>query len=120
MINPVSFRSATVNSFQEKLSKPQAYTKANAPVASSELNGAQEKKSSTGKKVAGAVVLAGAIAAGLALGKGKIGALKGQVNNETLKKCLGGLETAGTKIGEKAGQIKEFVLSKLQKTNGAA
>lgn len=116
MINPVSFRStAAATSFQERLAQPQAYTKAETPVAASGLDGAKETKGSAGKKVLGTVVLAGAIAAGLALGKGKIGGLKDKVNNETLKKCIGGLETAGTVIAEKAGQLKQMVLSKIQK-----
>ncbi len=120
MINSVSFRSAAATSFQERLAQPQAYTKAETPVAASGLEGKKENKGSTGKKVLGTVVLAGAIAAGLAIGKGKIGGLKDKVNNETLKKCLSGLETAGIKIAEKAGQLKEFVLAKLPKTKGAA
>ncbi len=121
MINSVSFRStAATSSFQERLAKPQAYTKADTPVAASGLNNEKEKKSSTGKKIAGLVVFAAAVAAGLALGKGKIGALKDKVNNETLKKCIGALETAGGKIAEQAGKVKEFVLKKLPKTNASA
>ena len=120
MINSVSFRSTTATSFQEKLAKPQAYTKADTPVAASGLDAKKEKNGSTGKKIAGVVILAGALAAGLALGKGKISVLKDKVNNETLKKCLEGLETAGTVIAEKAGQIKELVLTKLPKTKVSA
>lgn len=121
MINAVSFRStAAATSFQEKLARPQAYTKAETPAAASGLNDGSTKKGSAGKKIAGVVVLAGAIAAGLALGKGKLGSLKETVNNQTVKKILGGLETAGTQIADKAIKAKDFVLGHLPKAKDVA
>ena len=69
-ISPVSFRSTTTASkvdINTLVSKPQAYQKKEEPQAAGPLNGT-EKKKSTGKKILGLIVAAGAVMAGLALG----------------------------------------------------
>ena len=86
-ISPVSFRSTTATpsssiDIKTLASKPQAYQKKETPQAAGPLNGT-EKKKSTGKKILGFVVAAGAIMAG------------GKQYIETAKK---GLNFAGEKI----------------------
>ncbi len=111
-ISPVSFGS-TPMSFSERVSAPQRFAQKEAPVAATNLTRSNKNESSFGKKLFKFVLAAGAIAAGLALGAKK-GIFKSEkMTNETLKKGLGYVQTAGEKIGEKATHYYGIVKDKI-------
>lgn len=104
MVSPVSFRATTAASFQEMLKRPQTY--AEQPAAASTINSGANKKGGAGKKLLGALVAAGAVAAGLAFGHHKGIFTNNKITNETIKKGLGYLDKAGEAVLKCAGIAK--------------
>lgn len=104
MVSPVSFRATTAANFQEMLKRPQTY--AEQPAAASTINSGAKKKGGAGKKILGALIAAGAVAAGLVLGHKKGIFTSDKITNETIKKGLGYLDKAGKSIAEYAGIAK--------------
>ena len=119
-ISPVSFSAAqSTTSFQDKIRQPQAFVTQEAPAASSKIKNDGEKKKSPAKIVAGLVVAAGVIAAGLGIGAKKGVFAPGK--NEALNTVKSYLDKAGSFIADNAVKAKDWVVSKLpQKTEQAA
>lgn len=99
MISAVSFRStAAASSFQEKLARPQAYTKSETPAAASTISSGEKKKGGAGKTILGLAVAAAAIMGGMvAVNKNmsKITPLLEKIKNE---KFAGVLKTGAEKV----------------------
>lgn len=111
-IAPVSFGSAPME-FSERIKVPQKYAQAETPAAATSLSSVNKKESSFGQKLFKFVLVAGAVATGLALAA-KHGIFKSEkITNETAKKALGHLQTAGEKIGEKASKYYGMAKEKL-------
>lgn len=117
-INPVRFTAATTRfgnastNFQDIINKPQAYTMPQeTPSAATNISDKAAKKKSPAKAIAGLIIAAGAIAAGLAFGATKTNIFAAG-RNEILNKAKGYLSTAGHFIAEKAVVAKDFIISK--------
>ncbi len=117
MISPVSFRSSSNAAFSDMISRPQTYIQKDPSAASSINSESPKKKSSFGKALVGFLAVSAAICGTLALGKNKglfnklveKGGKLGTVG-ETLNK-------AGQYVIDKAGAVKNWVMSKLKKTH---
>ena len=107
-VSPISFASSA--SFNDLISKPQAYHQKETPVASSAMyNPAQPKKSN--HKFAKFLVAAAAIAGALALGA-KYNVFKSdKITNETLKKGLGYCQQAGEKVLQGVAFVKDKAMA---------
>ncbi len=104
-ISPVSFAStAASSSFQEKISRPQSFTRpAENPSAASGLGKESKGKKHPVRKAAGVIIALGAAAAGLAYAAktGKLAAGE----NETINRIKKPLEKAGSYIYDKAKTV---------------
>ncbi len=113
-ISPVSFSSTVgTTSFQDKIRQPQAYLTKETPAASSQIKPNGGKKKSPAKVIAGIIVAAGAVAAGLGLGA-KYGIFN-QGKNATFNTVKGYLDKAGNAVINYTSKAKDFILSKLPK-----
>ena len=99
-ISPVSFRNTVPNTgsdFSTFISRPQAYTHKEEPVAATNLTDTKKKKSPL-KTILGVVLGAAGITAGLALGA-KYGIFDPKVGgNALVEKAKSGLKLVGEKI----------------------
>lgn len=99
-ISPVSFRSA--ESFQQMISRPQAYVaQNNTAVASTGIEDKPKKKGGF-KKFLAFVALAAAAVAGITYGakKGVFKVANPEEGNKILNTVKQGLDSFGTKVGE--------------------
>ncbi|MBQ9245004.1 hypothetical protein IJ182_01910 [bacterium] len=121
-ISPVSFGSSAT--FSQIVNKPQAYQRKDTPVAASSLQSTPKKKPSFIKTVLKFGVAAAAIAGALALGAKHGIFTSDKIKNETLKKGLGYLQTAGEKVSEFAGphiqKGKDFIANLGKKATDTA
>lgn len=110
-ISSVSF--GQNSNWAQTISKPQAYVKKEVPTAAATMKEKEPKKSGAGKTVFGTVVVAGALATGLALGSkfGKFVPKEGA--SDMAVKVLGYADKAGNFILQKTSALvqkaKDFV-----------
>lgn len=105
-ISPISFAGTSVN-FNEHIKAPQTFPK--QEVAATNLNKPQHKSSAL-KTIGKVALVMAAVVAGIAVGAKHID----KIQNETVKKYLGYLQTAGEKVSEftktNFDKIKKFVI----------
>lgn len=121
-ISPVSFASTAASgsglNFNERINKPQVYAQKETPAAASGLGKAEKSKKSPVKKIAGAVIVLAAAAAGLAYAA-KSGKLEyGQ--NATLNRIKEPLKKAGDTIYKGYAKVKGSISQKIEKLKETA
>ena len=111
-ISPVSFGSVPM-SFSERVNAPQRYIQKETPTAATSLSKPVKKQGTFLGKVVKLAIAAAVVAGGLACGAKKGVFNPDKFQNETIKKAMGHLQTAGEKIGEKATKYYGVVKEKL-------